>query len=381
MLFVASEKGGLVSCPGGPHKIDKRTPAIKAITWKQIHEICAKLNRLNPYDRSVVGEILKVEDCNFDRQGKQHQLYGLAVSAKRYVVYTRKKNIEVIKPSEHGLGIVYVPDTRSRYKPLDCKDQETVYPQWIVEVWERLLENYFRNIEDPENALVARELWFENLPAVMRVRITTPNVLIALRKRDSGAAKPYNFALSPILLQPPPACTLIGPANKHSEEWLAQEYTEIHSGETVKLATMFNGQLLSPQTLSNVIWRHYLHPEDKSLAPDGGPCDSYTRGLLLRRPVRAMSPFVFIGKEIERRAQEGGEVSVLENAGPLRYHRHLTTNTQPCSPQLLKKLKRYSLRQLEQSGLSRDTIIQARRGDRVHPATRQKLSQVIGSWS
>ena len=90
-----------------------------------------------------------------------------------------------------------------------------------------------------------------------------------------------------------------------------------------------------------------------------------------------MSPFVFIGKEIERRAQEGEEVSVLENAGQLRYHRHQTTNTQPCSPQLLKKLKRFSLRQLQQSGLSRDTIIQARRGDRVHPATRQKLARLV----
>jgi DNA polymerase elongation subunit (family B) len=140
MLFVASEKGGLVPCPGGPHRMANGDPAVEAITWKQVKEFCAKLNRLNPYDRSVVGEILKVEDCNKDRAGNQHQLYGLAVSAKRYVVYTRRKlNIEVIKPSEHGLGTVYVPDERRRYKPADCKDQETTYPRWIVEAWERLL--------------------------------------------------------------------------------------------------------------------------------------------------------------------------------------------------------------------------------------------------
>ena len=57
-----------------------------------------------------------------------------AVSAKRYVVYKRKKdNIEIIKPSEHGLGIVFVPDKRARYKSPDCKDQETDYARWIVE--------------------------------------------------------------------------------------------------------------------------------------------------------------------------------------------------------------------------------------------------------
>jgi hypothetical protein len=182
------------------------------------------------------------------------------VSAKRYVVYTRKKNsIEIIKPSEHGLGMVYVPDKRTRYNPVDCKDQETNYPRWIVEAWERLLVDHFRNIEDPENALVSRELWFDNLPAVMRVRVTTPNVLRALRKRDPGAAKPYNFAHSPILVHPLPNCTLIAPASKNSSEWLTRDYIEIYSGNTVTLGSEDNGKSLIPQTLSSVIWRHYLH--------------------------------------------------------------------------------------------------------------------------
>jgi len=103
MLFVASRKGGLIPSAGGQHKMRDGTPAVKAITWKQVDEICTTLNRLNPYDPRVVADILKVEDCNFDRRGNQHQLYGLAVSAKRYVVYTRSDDdIEIIKPSEHG---------------------------------------------------------------------------------------------------------------------------------------------------------------------------------------------------------------------------------------------------------------------------------------
>jgi hypothetical protein len=35
MLFVASESGGLVPCPGGSHRMADGTSAIKAITWKQ----------------------------------------------------------------------------------------------------------------------------------------------------------------------------------------------------------------------------------------------------------------------------------------------------------------------------------------------------------
>jgi hypothetical protein len=48
--------------------------------------------------------------------------------------------------------------------------------------------------------------------------------------------------------------------------------------------------------------RHFLHPEDKSLAPDGEFCNAYTRGILLRRPVEAITPLIPIGKEIERRS-------------------------------------------------------------------------------
>ena len=327
----------------------------------------------------MVTDILKVEDCNRDRSGDQHQLFGLAVSAKRYVVYKRKKDrIEIIKPSEHGLGIVYVPDKQTRYKPVDCKDQKTNYPRWIVEVWERLLAAYFRNIKDPENALASQELWFENFPAVMRVRVTTPNVLKALRKRDPGAAKPYNFALSPILIQPFPNCTLIAPASKHPEEWLTREYTEIHSGDTVKLSDKYHGKILSPQTLSNVIWRHYLHPEDKSLSPEGEPCDAYTRGLLLRRPIRAMSPFVFIGKEIERRGQEGEDPSLLENTGPIQYRRHQTANTRAAAAALILRARRFPLRQLmRESGVSQHAIERFLDGERVHPATRVRIARAV----
>jgi hypothetical protein len=295
MLFVASEHGGLFRCPGGKHKMGDGGPAIKAISWKDVVEICRKVNSLNPYSREIIPDILKIEYSNFDRSGKQHQLYGLAISAKRYVVYKRKKvDIEIIKPSEHGLGIVFVPDNRSRYKSPDCKDQETDYTRWIVEAWERLLANHFRSLENPQNASVSGFFRFDNLPAVMRVRVTTPNVLEALRKRDPGTAKPYNFAHSPILLEEFPECTLVAPASKRSKEWLTRDYTEIHTGDVVKLGSKYRDKTLTPQTISHTIWKHFLHPEDKSLGPDGEACNEYTRGLLKRRPVLAMLPFEYI---------------------------------------------------------------------------------------
>jgi hypothetical protein len=379
MFFVASKRGGLFSCPGGQYKFPDGTPGVKAITWKEVEGICTKLNSLNPYDTNIVADILKVEDCNNNRSGDQHQLYGLAVSAKRYVVYTRKKGkLEIIKPSEHGLGIVYVPDKRSRYKPVDCEDQETNYPRWIVETWERLLSEHFKDDKDPENALVSQQLWFDDLPAVMRVRITTPNVLKALRKRDPAVAKPYNFALSPILIQPSADCTLVAPASKDPDDWLTREYTEIHSGDTVKLGSEYQGKTLTPQTLSNVIWRHFLHREDKSLSSDGELCNIYTRGLLLRRPIQAITPFIPIGKEIERRAQEGEDISIFDNAGPIQYHPRKTANTRPADAALILRASRFSKKLLRrESGASQHAIDRFFRGERLHPATRKKLAEAV----
>ena len=379
MLFVASEKGGLIPCRGGQYKMPDGSPAIQAITWKQVREIARTLNSLNPYDPSIVGEILKVEDCNYDLAGKQHQLYGLSISAKRYVVYKRRKNnLEIIKPSEHGLGVVYVPDKRKRFTPQDCKDQETSYPRWIVEAWEQLLANHFRTTEQSDEALLTRNLSFGTLPAVMRIRVTTPNVMKALRKRDPGSAKPYNFALSPILLNNVPDCTLVAPFSKRPEEWLTRDYVEINSGDFVKLYSEHHGTKLIPQTLAGVLWRHYLHPEDKSLAPDGLRCGPYTSGLLLRRPIQAITPFRTIGKEIERSAQEGEDVSLLQNRGPVEYAPRQTIRTRAADAALILRAKRFPLRLLmRRSGLSQHAVERFLSTARVHPDTRARMETIV----
>jgi hypothetical protein len=326
-----------------------------------------------------VGQILKIEECNKDRRGNQHQLLGLAISAKRYVVYTRSKSrLEIIKPSEHGLGMVYVPDERKRYKPVDCEDQETNYPRWIVEAWERLLDDHFRIMKDPENALVRSELWFGNLPAMMRIRVTTPNVLKALRRRDPDAAKPYNFALSPILTQARQNVTLVAPFSKHPEDWLTRDYTEIHTGDLVRFFGEYQGEKLLPQTLSGVLWRHYLHPEEKSLGPGGEHCDGWTRGLLGRRLLQALIPFNLIGKEVERRAQEGEDVSALEGAGPIRYQAGRRAKTRAADPALILRAKPFGVRPLmRESGASQHSVERFFAGDPVHPATRTRLEQAI----
>jgi hypothetical protein len=271
-------------------------------------------------------------------------------------VIDRKKALEIIKPSEHGLGTVFAPDKR-RHKPQNCLDRENEYARWIVEAWEQLLDRHFRSSTDPENALVAQGWNLGKLPAVMRIRVTTPNVIEALRRRDPGAAKPYTFAISPILLDAPKDCTLVAPFSKLIEVWRRQDYTEIHSGELVTLGFEFAGKKLKPQTLGGVVGRHFLHPEAKSLSPTGEPCESYTTGLLRGRPIRATFPFTYIGNEIECRAQEGEDIALAAEVHPRTYAPRQTASTRPASADLIRRAKNFSIRGLMRaSELSQHTV-------------------------
>jgi hypothetical protein len=187
-----------------------------------------------------------------------------------------------------------------------------------------------------------------------------------------------NFAHSPILLEEFPDCTLVAPASKRFKEWLTRDYTEIHTGDIVTLESKYRDKTLTPQTISHTIWKHFLHPEDKSLGPDGEPCNEYTRGLLKRRPVRAMFPFEYIGKEVERRAQEGEDVAVLEGEGPIRYGSRRKAKTRPADLALIAKGRRFGLRQLvRDSGASQHAAERYLRGERVHPGTRARLDAAI----
>jgi hypothetical protein len=135
---------------------------------------------------------------------------------------------------------------------------------------------------------------------------------------------------------------------------------------------------LVPQTIRHVLWRHFLHPEDKSLAPDGQRCSAYTRGLLIRRPIQALDPFQFMGKEIERKAQEGEDISVVENRKPITYQARRTRNTHAADPGLILRARRFPLRLImRESGLSQHAIERFLRGERVFPKTRARIAEAV----
>jgi hypothetical protein len=98
----------------------------------------------------------------------------------------------------------------------------------------------------------------------------------------------------------------------------------------------------------------------------------------LRRPVEAITPLIPIGKEIERRSQEGEDIGVLNNVGPVKYHPHKTANTRPADAALILRASRFAKKLLRrESGASQHAIDRFFRGERIHPSTRKKLAQTV----
>jgi hypothetical protein len=126
MCIVASKTGGWISC--------LNEPRIRALSWGDAEQIAKRFESLNCYDRTKVrGSILKIEKANFDADEKRIELFGYAISAKRYALYRFKKdgNIQIVDAKAHGLGYLYPP-----------KDNPEKNPEsdWVFEAWRWLLE-------------------------------------------------------------------------------------------------------------------------------------------------------------------------------------------------------------------------------------------------
>lgn len=212
--------------------------------------------------------------------------------------------------------------------------------------------------------------WFD-LPVMRRIAISTPNVMAALRRLSRNQARPYNFAMSPVLVNLTGSpITLLGPFEKDSSRWPTMRYINIHDGTEYSLNR--TGALLLVQTFEMVFSQYHLHPEYKSLAPDGTPCKGETTGLLGRYPVTA-SGLHLIGKETERGWEQSEDPRTL-----LPSLRHYEKSVTP--DQLRQRLRQIPLDVLErETGLSGHTILRARRGERVHPRTLHSLRIAAGS--
>jgi hypothetical protein len=298
-----------------------------------------------------------VEELNFDSNGRQRQLFGYGISAKRYVLYERAPDgkPKLVKVSEHGLGLYY--------RPKEGRDSDCDVAVWIKEGWEWILN---RALEVPGQ----KPAWF-SVPVMRRISITTTNVMAALRRLSRDRARPYNFAMSPVLVNlSARPIILLGCFEKDSTKWSKMSFVDIHSGtvHTLNPPTL----LALPQTFEMVFSQYSRHPEHKSLARNGTLCQPDTVGLLRRYPVTATN-FRLIGKEAERAWEQSEDISTL-----LPSLKHYGKNTNSADERFRARLQQIPLASLQsQTGLSRHTIVRARRGQCIHSKSLRLLKALV----
>ena len=173
--------------------------------------------------------------------------------------------------------------------------------------------------------------------------------------------------------------TLIAPFSSNPSDWLDREYINVHDGKSYELATRekrLNYQA-EAKTYGDIVAHYRWHAESKSLGPDGNTCTSQSRGLLRRTPVTA-NELRYIGKETDRRWEQGEDISILDTF-TLEYRPDETENLKT-DPDLQRKAREHSIRAIaEAAGLSTRTVKAARDGKRLRKHTIDKLTNALNS--
>ncbi|MFZ0543343.1 MAG: hypothetical protein WA416_05770 [Candidatus Sulfotelmatobacter sp.] len=111
------------------------------------------------------------------------------------------------------------------------------------------------------------------------------------------------------------------------------------------------------------------HPEAKSLAPDGTSCACDTRGLLQRSSVTAASRR-YVGKETDRRWEQGEDLSLVEFTS-CEYQQ---SKQVVASDEIKQQILQVGIRKLERAtGVSHHTIAKILSGEQVRRNTLAKI--------
>jgi hypothetical protein len=370
LIIVASKSGGTVQMP------DSSSP-VKALSWRQVQQIADRFDPLSPYNRKIVPHLLRLTEENFDKNGKQRQLFGLSIAAKRYALYSTKcgrpscrhhKCITVVDPKAHGL--IFCAPTEER---------ENGLPKWWWELWRFLLVLEFKQMREqvPRVLLFAGRaidaetmadvdglpLWI-GLPAMMKMRISTPHYLDQMK----GKASPFGFVLHP-RTRDKLKLTLLTPFSKKREGWAHSICINTRDGKTYRLGEIPSADVIR---LGDILCGYVNHPEIKSLGPDGAKCQPHTRGLLRRMAINGGLQHC-IGKEVSR--FEEGKNDFIESIDDVCIH--YDGGRVAANESLIAEMSRHGLRQTtKQTHLDRKTIRAVLKGKKVKTSTLAKV--VVG---
>lgn len=361
MAIAATHGGGLLRCDGGDHQLADGTPAVKALSYDQVDSIRARFAALNPYDPTVVPDLLKREDTGT----------CYAISAKRYVIYqdTPDGPRPIVKRSLHGLGRYLDP-----FSPTEDRRDKDGNPRWIDDTWHWILNAH----SNPDTPLPD---WADR-PALSRVTVSSPPLRRPFTRWNqprpwADQIKPFNFLLVATLNafgHPPGAepdrFLLIAAYNNHPETWTELDWYNRYDpdGPSYRITTDKNTppdpSVAGVQSYADVLHHYRVHPEHKFNGPDGQPCRRNTVGILQRRAVHLVGTARLIGKEANR--LDDVQNGLIGSLGDV-----LTEYDDPKDDTIhrlvMPVLDRYSGRELANLvDVDRRTIDRVRAGSRCH---------------
>lgn len=392
----------------------------EGLSWQEVNEIAQRFDSLNPWDTRLISHLIDWQYPAPGKNGIREPIRITAISAKRYSLYGLKNgkleilavedgdetddSIEIVKRSEHGLGLYLNPFRHSAALADEDSEHKTAQKRFYDEVWTWGLQTYVfgRKVREPD--------WFD-LPAVARFPIRTQftyrmfddindglpyydqiipgSFFLTVHRSRSEALR--DFGTERAKLQ------LIAPFNPDPRTWLDLPWMDAHTGRRYRITTDYEtadsdttGQLLVVKSYREVIREYFNHPELKYDGPDGKRCGSKTRGQL--------QPGIAIPESYEHISKDGSYVNspsaVFEHRGPHVFDDDSGPVLMGAVREILR-LMGYSSRDVERSmGLTQSTAVRFMNGRitamRQHNwrtvlrETRQLVEQdlkAVGYWS
>ena len=351
IAILASPTGGPIPGVSGP----------RALTYEEANLIAARFNTLNPYDQSLVPNLLKCES------GEDEISY--VISAKRYVRYRTSpdgpielieasipepdgpETLEIVKATEHGLGYLLAP--LSRHAGESAAEFATRRKAWPQEAWRHVLAQALGHPSPTVD-------WLD-CPTPIAMTVSSPHLLNRFDEYNKSCPpgqqiRAFGFILVITGRTSRGPVTLLAPRVDDPHAWSQMDWYpltgpliphRIETGPEV-IRTGPDVGLTADGRVRTVVrsYRQVLdefahHPEAKS-QDSRGRADRRSTGLLKRRTV-APATRSLIGKEAHRIEEQAAGLTTTGDGIATIYRRR---DTQPALDIARQVLTQYATDEL-----------------------------------